>query len=714
MKLRRLPFLVLLGLFALLTSCTELQQGNAPKGVIIPATTKVGDAATRAALSEYDPDTGVMRFSTRTSTLAQLKADDVLVAEPSAAAPHGYLRQVKAIRPDGDGLVLETTQASLTDAIYQGELDFTRDMEPVDLLEPELLVDGLSIASVLEPQAGFNFVARFDQTVLNINEDGVNSRVRIDGSVSFNVGFNFGLSIGGKIFPPDIYLERFEASANVSQRAELRISGDARATFTKDVQVASIPFATFCVPVGPVPVCFSPTVYMFVGASGEVNLKFDYKVVQTFSAGIGTRYLKGPGWENIGHGPNFDTTIGSNPSITARMKASGYARAEIGLMLYGLAGPTFGAKLGVELDAAMPRDPFWTMSAFLEAYYGLVVSVPILGRIADHRATIFKVSKEVGRSSNAPPIIEVKQPNVRVDHGKPVDFHFFLINGVCQGIFCISDPEDGVPSYTLTSNVDGALPKDTYVFPTPGVRTVTIRATDRKGASTTATFRVDVINTPPTVYGSADGESVPATVPFFINAAASDPNSKLDCSALSWAVTSPDTVTSQVYGGACYGRVVFNVQGNRTVTLTATDPEGAVSKPRNFGVYVTAPPPFPPPRNVKPLTVHNCADVGPDPSPCPGIDSGSTVTYPGRSAKVYLWVHAESDDPLTFRFTAQCSDCQNTALNTEREIGSNSTGLLEYTVPIGPQWTFRATIIDSNQTTRAGTVVLFFQSAGPK
>lgn len=713
MRLFRLPFLVLLALATLLAGCAENPQSPAPKGVIIPTTTKVGDAATRAALAEYDPDTGVMRFSTRTATLAQLKADDVLVAEPSDAAPHGYLRQVKAIRTDGDAVILETTQANLTDAIHQGELEFTREMEPADLLEPELLVDGLSIASVLEPQAGFNFIARFDQTVLDINQDGVTSKVRINGSVAFNVGFNFGLSIGAKIFPPDVYLERFEASANVSQRAELRISGDARATFEKDVQVASIPFATFCVPVGPVPVCFSPTMYMFVGASGEVNLKFDYQVVQTFSAGIGTRYKRGPGWENIGYGPNFDTSIGSNPSISAKMKASGYARAEIGLMLYGLAGPTFGAKLGVELDAAIPRDPFWTMSAFLEAYYGLVVSVPILGRLADHRATIFKVSKEVGRSANAPPIIEVVQPNVRVDHGRPVEFHFFLLNGRCQGIFCISDPEDGVPSYTLTSNVDGRLPNDTHVFATPGLRTITIRATDRKGASTTATFRVDVINTPPTVYGSADGASVAATVPFFINAAASDPNSKLDCSALSWSVTAPDVVTSQVYGAACYGRVVFNAQGNRTVTLTATDPEGAVSKPRTFGVYVTDPPPTPAPYNTKPLTVHSCGELA-DPGKCPALEGGSLVKYTGSGTTLHFWVEAESVYPLTFRFTAQCNNCQNSSLNVEREIGTNSTGILAYRVPEGPEWMFRASVNDGHKTTGLGSVMLRFAHAGPK
>ena len=65
---------------------------------------------------------GTLRFSRSTALLAALKLDDVLVSEPSAAAPSGFLRKVKSIRLDGSGVVLETTQASLTDVITQGDL----------------------------------------------------------------------------------------------------------------------------------------------------------------------------------------------------------------------------------------------------------------------------------------------------------------------------------------------------------------------------------------------------------------------------------------------------------------------------------------------------------------------------------------------------------------------------------------------------------------
>lgn len=684
MKLARIPLLVVLVLVGLLTACSKTGKPSPDTQVIIPETTKVADGVTRDALTEYDPDTGIMRFSAHTAALANLKPDDVLVSEPSAAAPHGYLRKVKAMRQEGDVVILETTQAALTDAIYQGELDFERELEPEDLLEPEVFVEGLSITPALDPQAGFKFTARFDETVLDITEGGVRSQVHVNGSLSFNVDVHVGLAIGGKVLPwPDIYVKRFEASAGVAQRAELRISGDANAKFTKDIQVASVPFSTFCLFIGPVPLCFSPTMYMFVGASGEVNLRFDYQVVQTFEARVGARYAKGRGWENIGLGPTFDTTLGQTPSINARLKASGYTRAEIGLMLYGLAGPTFGVKLGVELDAAIPRDPFWTLSGFLEAYYGLVVQLPILGRVADHRDTIFKVSKEVGRSPNSPPIIEVKQSNIRIDHGQPVDFTWFRNDGGCLGIFCIFDPEDGVPSYTLTSDKDGVLPKGQYTFATAGLRTVTIRATDRKGASASASFRVDVVNTPPTAYGSASTDSVPQGVEFWVSASASDPNTQLDCSALTWSATAPDTVAPTVVGtDVCYGKAIFNIQGTRAVTLTAQDPEGAVSRPRTFSVYVTAPPPNQPPvttaggeftvrenrRNTSGGTYSRILKHGAE------VRRDSWTT--GYTLSVHAYDPERPDDPnaITYTFAASCGNCRDKSRVT---LGSNHSGTLE-------------------------------------
>ena len=64
-----------------------------------------------------------MRFTTSTPILDKLAVGDVFVGEPSSAAPAGYLRKVNKISKEGAEVILETSQAKLTDAIHQGTLN---------------------------------------------------------------------------------------------------------------------------------------------------------------------------------------------------------------------------------------------------------------------------------------------------------------------------------------------------------------------------------------------------------------------------------------------------------------------------------------------------------------------------------------------------------------------------------------------------------------
>ncbi len=638
--------------------------------VVVPDTTKVTDDATRAALESYDPDTGVMRFSDVTGVLASLAPDDVLVSEPSAAAPYGYLRKVKEVRREGDDLVLETTQANLTDAVHQGELDASAELAPAELVSATAFVDGLTVgpASHIGPAVGvgdgFSFRAGFDEVVLDLHEGPVTAKVRVSGELFFNAGYHVGVGIEGCLELPPVCVDRFEAWIGVQQHAQLTVSGEASAKLSKEIKVAEYRFAPKCFAIGPVPVCIVPTVYVFVGASGEVNLRFRYAAVQTADARIGAKWTDDRGWEDIAPGPLFDTTFDQSFDVTAGLNAQTYLKAEGALMLYGITGPTIGAKLGLELDAKIPRDPFWVLRGSLEAYYGFIVDIPVIGRLAESNGTLYSLSREFGRSENSPPIIFVQRPDNRIDLGRPVELGFFFSNGACVGIYCVTDPEDGVPTVTLSSDRDGPLPTGRHVFATPGLRTVTVTATDKRNARSTATFRVDVVNTPPVAYGSAGSDTVQQTVPLFISAAASDPNSKLDCSALRWAAQAPDVVEAVVIGtDVCYGRAVFNVLGQRSVTLTAVDPQGAASPARTFSVFVTDPPPNLPPNVTRPLTVSG--RYYPDPS------SGQTATgpipYGGRAVPSSnpLTLTVEAVDPerpadpnaITYAFSARCANC---------------------------------------------------------
>lgn len=681
---RRLALLVLM-VVGLLTACngasTRKDDVLTP---IIPATTVVVDAATRGALAEYDPGTGVMRFATRTPTLARLRPDDVLASEPSPAAPYGFLRKVKAIREEGGGLVLETTQASLTEAIYQAELESSGTLEPSDLAGAKALVDGLTLRAAADFGDGYKFMAQFDEVLLDFDEGDVKVKVRVNGTFYFNAGYNISIKIRPCLDLPPACVEKFEAWAGVEQRAELRLSGEANARLTKEKKVAEYYFEPICFSLG-VPVCFVPRVAVYVGATGEVNLRFDYRAVQTAAAKIGATWTSDGGWRNIDPTPMFDSSFTQQFDVSGSLTAKAYTKTEMALLLYGVAGMALGAKAELELDAAVPRDPLWILRGTLEAYYSFMVDLPVVGKVTESTGTLYRMTKEFGRSENSAPIVRIKRPRVEVDLKVPFTLAFMTATGDCSeyaGPFCVYDYEDGRVAYTLTSDRDGLLPTDKHTFTTPGLRTITVRATDSKGAVGTGAFEVDVINTPPVAYGDVRPYFVPATVPLFIGANASDPNGQLDCNALSWTVSAPDSIVP--YAPAphvCWGRAVFPNPGTRYVTLLATDPEGARSQPLTFTVNVSARPPDLPPAVEVPLSVNGRYYIN-------GTSDGATAAgqipfgyylATGSPNPITLAVRATDpehpDDPnaVTYTFSAFCSNCEKPGRVT---LGSNTTGSL--------------------------------------
>jgi serine protease len=118
-----------------------------------------------------------------------------------------------------------------------------------------------------------------------------------------------------------------------------------------------------------------------------------------------------------------------------------------------------------------------------------------------------------------------------------------------------------------------------HTFLTPGIRTLTITATDNAGLSSQAFQTVNVINAPPSItnitapteIGLAEGWSPVTPV------VATDPNEAsgtLGCERVRWSVQGSDLLQNS---NGCDNFVVFSEQGTRTVTITATDPEGAVA-----------------------------------------------------------------------------------------------------------------------------------------
>ncbi len=99
---------------------------------VIPATTKVLDAATHNVLSGYAAD-GTLTFSQSTPFLDAVQPNQILISAALPVAPSGFLRRVTAVSRVNGQVVITTVQATLEEAIQDGAAAFSRKLTPADV-----------------------------------------------------------------------------------------------------------------------------------------------------------------------------------------------------------------------------------------------------------------------------------------------------------------------------------------------------------------------------------------------------------------------------------------------------------------------------------------------------------------------------------------------------------------------------------------------------
>ena len=562
--------------------------------VIIPANVRVTDEATRAALVEFGPASGTLRFAHRTPLLDSLVADDVVVSAPSAAAPAGYLRKVVSVRVDGAEVVVETSQANLTDAVEQGVLQGRVELGPDHLLRTEYEMEGVTIEPApsdageellaLGVGESYAFQMNFNHVFVPVSGPGASGRITVNGSIQFNVGYGVHVGISACWEFPFVCVDSFQASVGFSQSAHLSIVGTASGLLGAEVKIATQYYAPKVFFIGPVPVVVVPSLILYLTAGGQVEARVSFEASEAANAQLGARWTDANGWQDIS---SFGIDADVSPlTFTGVIKPRAAAKTAMSLKLYDIAGPELSLEAGLELDGHVPRNPTWIINGFLVGKLAFRVDLPIIGTLANFETTLFDTSRELKRAPNAPPTLDMSSrtrsdPNVYppgsppwVGLRVPVDF-----TPGCSGIlggggyFAANDPEDGCVRVTIVSDRDGALPYK-HTFTTVGRRTLTITATDSQGAAVSKKFVLNVVNNNPSITLTSATPNPHQGEPVVISAAIADANeadgARL-CASNVWTVDAPDTWT----GGGCRIVVTFGATGSRQVGVRTQDSDGA-------------------------------------------------------------------------------------------------------------------------------------------
>jgi hypothetical protein len=355
------------------------------ENVSIPPTTKILHESTTRHLSSVSPDGSTLTFSEITPVLESLSPDDVIVIGITPITPTGLLREVTNVLISNNQVVVETTQATLEDAIEDGTIELNKILTPNDLSNATALRQGVSFESMLSTLTLEGFYLEINDVVLyddDGNHETTDDQIRADGGISLNPGFVFNMEI------EDWELRQLTFTNTITETSELEVEAKAEILdIEKKYEIARYDFAPITVWVGWLPVIITPNLTVNVGLDGEVSVGIETSVTQEATLTAGLTFDEGT-WSPISDlSNNFEF---NPPMLSAGCNFRGYAGPQLNLLIYSLVGPYAEIDGYLELDADVFRIPWW------EFYGGLEAGVGVRVEILSHLITDYYLPAVIG------------------------------------------------------------------------------------------------------------------------------------------------------------------------------------------------------------------------------------------------------------------------------------------------------------------------------
>jgi hypothetical protein len=286
----------------------------------------------------------------------------------------GYVRRVSSVLADGNALEVTTEPASLADAVLAGDLELP--LVPADAAWVQC-PEGASCAAI-------DFIDLSDTVLFEGDVAGVPLSVKIpQGGLHFTPAVDFDMSVG---FPGKI--KRLSGTVTGTFTADLEVQAQAGGAveFAREIDLSgpgaslySYPF-TFVAPtpLGPLPIVGTANMDVFVGFRARAS------AVATVSTGVSAS-------AEIAVGATFENgewTASAEPSVQAshqpiqldgeaNTSIEAYARPEINVVFYGVAGPRVAIEPLVRLSSELvpPASLHTELEACLRGELGFSVKI---------------------------------------------------------------------------------------------------------------------------------------------------------------------------------------------------------------------------------------------------------------------------------------------------------------------------------------------------
>ncbi|MCH8995229.1 MAG: PQQ-binding-like beta-propeller repeat protein [Chloroflexi bacterium] len=323
----------------------------------VPETTKVLDEATMQHLVRQEGST--YYFDPAAAVVAALQPGNVIVS----AVGDGLLRKVSAVDVSEQEIAVETTDATLEDAIERGTFVFS---------EEDSALGGLQSSLALTPQGNVTCVINELRCTVPLNVD-LGDGITISGTTSFDADPDIAVSFDGwdwscLCFP----VQELRAIATFQVDTEMTVFAGAQFSLTEEITIPAVT-RRWVVFIGPVPVLLELELAVNVGITGqaEAGIESHLSLQNTFT--VGGHYLRGSGWNDI---INYDRTFSaSDPDVTAGGQVRAYVKPVLTGKVYSVPGPYFRVEGYLRLNVDPLQTPWWTLYGGLSAAAGLETEV---------------------------------------------------------------------------------------------------------------------------------------------------------------------------------------------------------------------------------------------------------------------------------------------------------------------------------------------------
>jgi hypothetical protein len=348
---------------------------------VIPETTEILPGTATQYLTSISGDGTVFTFSQSTPELQALNPGDIMVGEVAENAPYGFLRKVTSTSSSAGQVIVNTTGATLEEAIESGSLQVSHLLTPGDV-RSGTLARGVTLAEPRQVQGGLYFLYTLDDVVLYDDDgdpDTTNDQITASGSIRLEPRFDFGLAVDG------FHLEELSFTSGADETAELKIVAEVDYPIIKtEKEIAEHHFNPITVAIGPFPVVIVPVLTVNVGVDGSVHIGVTTGVTQEAALRAGLRYASGT-WSPV---REFSNEFHFNPpQLSAGVDLKGYAGAQLSLLLYGVTGPYAKVNAYLKLEADPFAVPWWQLYGGLEVPVGVEIEI-FSHLIAGYEATV--------------------------------------------------------------------------------------------------------------------------------------------------------------------------------------------------------------------------------------------------------------------------------------------------------------------------------------